>query len=435
MDTQLRNLLHDLASEMPVDVEGSESRTLRRARSRRILTAGAGVAVVLALVAVSVSALRLVEPSTQRPAVTGPAPAQGFEGLWPETDAEALAATQAAVDEGHHPLQASPDGITSLLAVNLLGWEPEDVQVESSAVDGEEARVVISNRIFGDPVPPITVELRQLGDTGPNGIWSVVGVSTPLIEIDELTEIMPDSPEMGAFLILSGSVTDVFDGAPAIEAHVFDGPALVPSLGSSRQELTDRRFDFTREVSVEATPDGRATLFLTIPDATGASLGAVMGPVETPVGDAPVSGPNLTDLPPEVADTAQRIYDAAKAKNFDALADLIDPNTFIYNLGDASDPIPEWRADPSALDVMVAILEMPPTTRDIGPGYGTFTFWPYLVNSDFSSLTALEHADLAALGYSDEEVRLMIEGGNEYQGPRLAIDENGEWRNLITVGE
>ena len=39
-------------------------------------------------------------------------------------------------------------------------------------------------------------------------------------------------------------------------------------------------------------------------------------------------------------------------------------------------------ADPSELDVMVAILEMPPTSRDIGEGYGTFYFWPYLVNSD-----------------------------------------------------
>jgi hypothetical protein len=436
MDTRLRNRLHDLASEMPVDVEGSKSRTLRRARGRRVLTAGAGVAVVLALVAVSVSALRLVDPGTSRPAVTGPTPARVFEGLWPETDADALAVTQEAVDGGAMPLRTTPDGTASLLAVNLLGWQPNDVQIESTSVDGDEALVVISNRILGDPVPPITVEVRQLGETGPQGIWCVVGLSTPLIEIDELAAITPESPEtMPGFLILSGSVTDVFDGAPAIEAHVFDGPALVPSLGSSRQRLTDGRFDFTREISVEATPDGRATLLLTIPDPTGASVGAVMVPVDTPVGEAEPSGPNLTGVPPDVAVTAQRIYDAAKAKDFDALAELIDPNTFIYNLGDASDPIPEWRANPSELELMVAILEMPPTTRDIGPGYGTFYFWPYLVNSDFSSLTALEHADLAALGYSDREIQLTIDGDGGYQGPRLAIDETGEWRNFLTVGE
>ena len=35
---------------------------------------------------------------------------------------------------------------------------------------------------------------------------------------------------------------------------------------------------------------------------------------------------------------------------------------------------------------MVAILEMPPTSREI-EGTGTLYFWPYLVNSDLTSLT------------------------------------------------
>jgi hypothetical protein len=434
MDTRLRNLLHDLASEMPVDLERSERPTLRRARRRRAVGATGAVVAVVAFVAVSVSALQLLSKPTSTPGTTGPNPAS-FAGLWPESSPEMLATAQQAADEGHQPLRITPEGTATMLATDLFGWAPDDVQFERTSVEGDEALVVMSNRIFGDPVPPITVELRQLGETGENGVWSVVGVSTPLIEIDELEEIMPDSPEMGAFLILSGSVTDAFDGAPAIEAHVFDGPALIPSLGSSRQELTDGRFDFTREIGVGATTDGRATLLLTIPDATGASLGAVMVPVETPVGEARPAGPNLTDLPPDVAATAQRIYEAAKAKDFDALAELIDPNTFIYNLGDASDPIPEWRADPSVLDLMVAILEMPPTTRDIGPGYGTFYFWPYLVNSDLENLTPQELADLASLGYSDEDIQLMIDGGTGYQGARLAIDENGVWRNFLTVGE
>jgi hypothetical protein len=303
-------------------------------------------------------------------------------------------------------------------------------------VSEDRATVAIDNRPFGDQVPVITVEVGRLGESGPNGAWSVLGVSTPLIEIDELAAIMPESPEiMPGFLILSGSVTDELEGAPAIEAHVFDGPAVVPSLGSSRQVLTDRRFDFTREVSVEATPDGRATLLLTVPDATGASLGAVMVRVETPIGDPGPSGPNLTGVPPDVAATAQRIYDAASAEDFDALAELLDPNTFVYNLDDGSDPIPAWRADPSELEIMVAILEMPPTSRDIGEGYGTFFFWPYLVNSDFNALTVQERADLASLGYTGEDIQLMIDGGYGYQGPRLAIDETGLWRNFITVGE
>jgi hypothetical protein len=435
MDTRLRTVLHDLASDMPVELETTGPPTLRKARGRRALTGAGAVVAVVAFVAVSLSAIRLVsDPATPEPATTGPNPAT-FPGLWPETSPEALETAQESADGGATPLRTTPDGTASLLAVDLLGWEPDDVQPERVAGDGADATVVISNRIFGDEVPPITVELRRLGDTGPNGIWSVVDVSTPLIEIDELEEIMPESPEMGGFLILSGSVTDVFEGAPAVEAHVFDGPALVPSLGSGRDDIPQGRFDFTRMLGVEQTLDGAATLLLTIPDATGASLGAVMVPVETPVGEAEAAGPNLTDVPPDVAATAQRIYDAAKAKDFDALAELLDPMTFTYNSNPGANPIPEWRANPSELDVMVAILEMATTTRDIGPPYGTFSFWPYLVNSDFSSLSPQELADLHALGYSDEDIQLMIDGGTGYQGPRLAIDENGEWQNFITQGE
>ena len=438
MDTQLRNLLHDLATEMPVDVEAA-SRTLRKVRARRILTAGAGVAIVVALAVVSVSALRSGGEPTTTPAVTGPSTSVAFEGLWPETDAEALAVTQAAVDDGHQPLRTTPDGTASLFATNLLGWEPADVSSRAAGPTGsdpEGATVVhaISNRSFGAFVPRVEIELRQLGETGPDGVWSVIGVSTPLIELDDVVVLSPEVPTiMPGGLVVSGRVADPSDAAAAIEAHVFDGPSLVPSLGSLRRELTDLRFDF--RVSVEATRDGEAALLLTIPDATGTSLGAVMVPVETPVGDARPPGPNLTGVPPNLAATAQRIYDAAKTKDFEALAELIDPNTFVYNLDHGSDPIPAWRADPSELDVMVAILELPPTSRDIGEGYGTFSFWPYLVNSDLSALLPQERADLSALGYSDQEIELMIDGGAGYQGPRLAIDEDGRWRNFITVGE
>jgi hypothetical protein len=434
MTTRLPNLLHDLASEIPVDVEAGLRPTLRRARIRRGVTAGAAGLAVVALIVASLSAIDLLSRPTT-PAATGPNPRPArFAGLWPETDAEALAVTQAAVDEGHYPLQTSPQGTASLLATNLLGWQPGDDQIERSIVEGDEAVVEISNRGFANDVPVITIAMRQLGATGPNGVWSVVGVSTPLIELDDVVALSPEVPAtMPGGLVVSGRVGELFDAAPAIEAHVFDGPSLVPSVGSSRNELTDLRFDL--RVSVEPTTDGEATLLLTMPDATGASLGAVMVRVETPVGDPGPSGPNLTGLPPDVAATAQRIYDAAKAKDFDALAELLDPNTFVYNLDDGSDPIPAWRADPSELDVMVAILEMPPTSRDIGPGYGTFFFWPYLVNSDLSALLPQERADLASLGYSDEEIRLMIDGEAGYQGPRLAIDEDGRWRNFITVGE
>jgi hypothetical protein len=428
MDTRLRTLLHDLASEMPVDIEGTAPKTLRRARGRRVLTAGAGAALAIALVVVGVSAIPFGNEATLTPAVTGPNPSATFQGLWPETNADALAETQAAVDEGHYPLQASPEGIASLLAVNLLGWEPGDDRAERVDVRGSEAEVVIGNRTFADSVAPVNIETRQLGRTGPRGVWSVVDVSTPLIRLDPVAEIAP------GVIGISGGVTHRYDGAAWMDANVFDGPKPEPSLGSARYELTDRTFAF--EIHVSPTPDGRATLLLTMPDAVGASLGAVMVPVPTPVGEPePLEGPNLEGVPPDVAVTAQRIYDAALAGDVDALAPLLDPNTFAYNFDDGSDPIPAWRADPSVLDPMVAVLELPAAEPRTIEGYGTLTIWPYLIDSDFDALTEREADDLQALGYSTADIQLMIDGGNGYQGPRLAIDETGLWRSFTTMGE
>jgi hypothetical protein len=172
-----------------------------------------------------------------------------------------------------------------------------------------------------------------------------------------------------------------------------------------------------------------------MPDAIGSSLGAVMIPVETPVGKAAPSGPDLTGVPPGVSVTAQRIYDAAKAKDFDALAELIDPNTFVFNFDDGSDPLDAWRADPSVLDGVLGVLRLraaPPVTIE---GYGTLYIWPYLKDSDFAALSAQERSDLASLGYSAPDIRLMIEGGHGYQGARLAIDTTGQWRTYTTMGE
>ena len=257
MTTRLPNLLHDLASEIPVDVESGLRPTLRRARIRRGLTAGAAGLAVVALIVASLSAIGLLSRPTT-PATTGPNPQPaGFAGLWPETDAEALAVTQAAIDEGHVPLQASPEGIASLLAVNVLGWDPGDDQVEHVEVRGSETEVVISNRVFGEPVPPTTVEVSQLGRTGSSGAWSVLGVSSPLIQLDELSQAAP------GVVHLSGRLSDRFEGAPALEAHVFDGPSLVTSspIGRSRSTSQSPQRPTARQPSSSRcpTPPARAS--------------------------------------------------------------------------------------------------------------------------------------------------------------------------------
>ena len=343
MDTRLQTLLHDLATEMPVDIEGTAPRTLRRARGRRVLTGGAGAAIAVALVVVvSMSALRFGDDPTVTPAVTGPNPSATFAGLWPETNPEALAETQAAVRRGPRPAAGQPRrGSPRSSRSTVLGWAPGDDQAENVDVRGSEAEVVISNRTFGDTVPPVIIEARQLGRTGPRGVWSVVG---------RLHAADPARPGGGDRARRDrgspAASTDVYDGAAWIDASVFDGPKPDPSLGSARYELTDRTFAF--EIHVSPTPDGRATLLVTMPDAVGASLGAVMVPVPTPVGEPePPAGPEprgrsarrRRDRPADLRRGARRVTSTRSRQ-------LLDPNTFAYNFDDGSDPIPGLAAEP-----------------------------------------------------------------------------------------
>jgi hypothetical protein len=437
-ETRIRERLDDLARGAGApDLSELGRRTIGRARRRRALNAVASVLVNAGLATGGyVGARSLLETPAPRiltpdPSVTpdgGGSPSfQGFPGLWPETDADTLAEAQAAADNGHQPMRTSPDGTAILAAVNLLGWSDSDVQIERSSLAAGTAIVVISNRGFGDGVPPITLTLQQLGTEGESGVWSVIAMSTPLINVAVGGD--PTRPTLRIF----GEVTILYEGATTLQIAMLDGPGLGDALGQIAVEGTGNG-GFELEVEPEPTPDGRAVLLVSLPDATGRSLGAVMMLVPTPVGD-PSDELDVTGLPPDVAATAQRIYDAIPPRDFDALAELLDPMTFVFNFDDGSDPIPAWRDDPSVLDLALSILELPAAAPREIEGYGTFHIWPYLIDSDFSALTDQEIADLHSLGYDDRDIELMVQGGNGYQGPRLAIDATGLWRNFITGGD
>lgn len=424
-ESEVRERLSELAGG--VDLRPSLERpTVRRARRRRAMTATTSALIVVAVLAGSYAG---ISSFLRQPSSLGndpsPAPAPVFEGLWPETDADALAEIQRMVDDGHHPLRTDAVGTATLFATNLLNWPLEDVQVERASVDAGRAIVVLSNRLFGDNVPPITIGLAQLGVTGPAGVWSVMDVSSSLIELEQalVDELAPSS------VTLSGRLTDLFDGS-SLAVHVLDGATFDSAIAQERLQLVDERFEV--ELPVLATPDGRATLLVWVPDATGMSLGTATLPLETQVGEAspPASTADVAGVPPVVAATAQRIHEAALARDFDTLAGLMDPNIFVYNLDDGSDPIPAWRNDPSILDTIALVLEMPPVPLDV-EGMGRFYVWPYLAHDDLTDPTPEQLRDLERLGVSPDDVQAF--GG--YLGPRLSIDETGLWRNFVVGGD
>lgn len=164
----------------------------------------------------------------------------------------------------------------------------------------------------------------------------------------------------------------------------------------------------------------------------------VAGPLGTPTETPPVEP--QPGLPDEVAATRVTMLDAvADGPDFGTLEGLLDPMTFAYNFDDGSDPLPVWRDDPSVLEPIPQILDMPfYVTREIEApdGFvGKFYQWPHLMEpGSLDRVTDQERADLAALGFDDAEIEAMREFGG-YTGPRLVIRADGLWTAYVTGGD
>ena len=452
-ETRVRQELFELVRDVDV-APGLERRTIKRARRQRVLNATLSVVIAVSLAAgVAVGASSVL--STDRaPTIGGgdetPRPSIGvrpFQGIWPETDATGLADTQAQVDDGHQPLRTDPVGTAQLLAVNVFGWPPDEFGADAVDVRGNEATVNVVNPTFGDPVPPITVALAQLGRTGPNGVWSVTGVWSPLIEPQAF--MMRDDGSVA----ISGLLADtLLDPTRVADSWAPTGITVEVVAGASPDSaVTGETLPIAMTWELTTPPvDGPKIVWLRIVDEQGRTLGADgralpytrQSPVPTPTPSASVSEPSpvapqdvdTTGVPDATAATAEQIYTGVLNLDFELLASFLDPNTFVHNADDGSNPIPGWRDDPAVLDAIPAILMFPPAAPLEIEGYGTLYLWPYLVDSDFSNLTDRERQDLASLGFSDRDIDIMVEQ-DHYLGPRLAIDADGVWRNYITGGE
>jgi len=451
-ETRVRQELFELVRDVDV-APGLERRTIKRVRRQRVLNATLSVVVAVGLIAGVAIGASSVLSTDRTPTIGGggetPLPSVGvrpFQGIWPETDATGLADTQAQVDDGHQPLRADPVGTAQLLAVNVFGWPPGEFGADHVDVREDRATVTVVNPTFGDPVPPITVELAQLGRTGPNGVWSVTGVSSPLIEVNRIGALHDDS-----FTVAGRLAETLLDPTRVADSWAPTGISVEIVTGLSPDSAVSGDILPLAETWGWTTPplNEPAVLWIEIVDDRGRALGATAIPLPTPFEQVPeptpsasVSEPSpvqpppvdVTAVPPATAETARLIYDGVLALDFKLLASLLDPNTFVHNADDGSNPIPGWRDDPTVLDAIPAILTLPPTAPLEIEGYGTLYLWPYLVDSDFTNLTDRERQDLAFLGFSGRDIDIMVEQ-DHYLGPRLAIDADGMWRNYITGGE
>lgn len=152
--------------------------------------------------------------------------------------------------------------------------------------------------------------------------------------------------------------------------------------------------------------------------------------------DTPTPPP---DVPAAVSDTWSDIRTAVGGRDLVALERLVDPMLFFYNGSDQMDPLPEWRDDPSVLEPIPQILEMPfyvtPELEATDGFVGRFYQWPYLMEpGSLDDVSDEERGDLHALGSTDAEIQRMAEFGG-YIGPRLVIREDGVWTGYFTGGD
>ncbi len=415
-ETKVRALLNELAGEIRLDPR-LERPTLRRARRRRIGTAALSLAVVVGLATGGLLAVRELGPRVTPGGESSSSPSAepAFAGLWPESDPLSLAAAQAQVDLGHEPWREDPEQTASAFATNLMGWQFDQVRTNVQEEQDAFAIVSVSNTSFGPVVPDMFMALRQLGKTGPDGIWSVVRASSPLIRLDEV----PTTAVPGSTIAISGRLTDLFDGA-SLRVDFLDGPTLESGVAGGGVGLEGDGFDASWPVP--ETTDGRLTVLVHVVDATETDLGTDAFPL-TIEGVADQRTAPLSALPEAVARTRQAIMDAALHGDFNALTALVDPERFTSHPGVAN-PIAGWKEQPGVLDTFVKLLDMPFTIRP-ADGFDVYV-WPYFAQRELSALTPDELDLLATIGITQKDVDTMIAFGG-YAGPQLGIAADGTW--------
>ena len=136
------------------------------------------------------------------------------------------------------------------------------------------------------------------------------------------------------------------------------------------------------------------------------------------------------DLPGAVAETRQRVFDAAVACDYDTLEQLASEEGFTFSYGGATDASDYWREaeesgeEPKPMRALASILTLPVTRNEAG-SYA----WPsaYSESPTAADWLALAHTGL----YSEEQLELMRTQGTGYLGYRTAITPDGQWQFFV----
>jgi hypothetical protein len=162
--------------------------------------------------------------------------------------------------------------------------------------------------------------------------------------------------------------------------------------------------------------------------ATGSGEAPTESVVSTEPAEQPV--PTIEEVPDPVAQTRAVILAAAKARNYDALAQVIDAEVFLSDSGFGVDPVPSWREQGTMpLEAMEVLLGLPYTVEETNEG--TLYRWPrFTANSEPNEMSRPERDALVAL-LGEDGLRVSFSEDYGYTAPRLGILADGTWWFLV----
>ncbi len=136
------------------------------------------------------------------------------------------------------------------------------------------------------------------------------------------------------------------------------------------------------------------------------------------------------ELPEAVSATRMAIIEAARACDYDKLAQLAraGDSPFTYSFGGGGRPAAFWReaeaAGQAPLRMLVELLDGPAAIREAG---GTTQYlWPAAYAFErWEDVPASAREDLRRM-YGDDDLRRFEQFGS-YVGHRVGITENGDW--------
>jgi len=165
---------------------------------------------------------------------------------------------------------------------------------------------------------------------------------------------------------------------------------------------------------------------------SSAPAASTAGAPDTGVSTEPAEQPlpTIEEVPDPVAQTRAAILAAAKARDYDALEQVIDAEVFLSDAGFGVDPVPGWRAQGTKpLEVMEILLGLPHTVEETNEG--TLYRWPrFTADSHPDEMSGPERDALVAL-LGEDGLRTAFSADYGYVAPRLGILADGTWWFLV----